>query len=355
MAQLSKTKQIGSSIFQNYVVILVGIVLAILFCLLRPDSFATTANLTMILGSVAPLKIILALGILIPLIAGDYDMSAGATMTFCSMVTAYVYQVMLMPLIVAITMGILAGGLIGALNGFIVTKFNINPFIVTMGTQTLVLGLALGISTQNITIIRDDILTKISVSKIFSLPVVFYYTIILCAILFYVFEKTSIGKRVLIVGSNQNVAKLSGIKVSRVRFLCFLSSGLIAGIAGVLYVGKTGAGSPQAASSYLMPAFAAVFLGSTIIKMGRYNPIGTLVAVYFLEMTTTGLQHLGAPSWIQNFFYGLALIGAVLFSVFGKTAEEKKKFNQEQLSRQKEIEAKKLSATDSNRTLTSAN
>lgn len=331
-----------AGVLQSYAVVLIGIVLIILFCALKPDTFATNANLKTILGSVAPLRILLALGIMIPLIAGDYDMSAGATMALCSMVVAHVYQIMNMPLIVAITLGIVSGIAIGALNGFIITKFNINPFIVTMGTQTLVSGLALGINTQNITITRDTRLSDISVTKLFGLPLVFFYTIIVCAILFYIFEKTSVGKRVLIVGKSQNVAKLSGIKVGRVRFLCFVVSGAIAGVAGVLYTGKTGAGSPQAAMQYLMPAFAAVFLGSTIIKMGRYNPFGTLIAVYFLETTTTGLQHLGAPSWIQNIFYGGALIGAVLFAVMGKTMQDKKKFNIEQAARIKEIEERQL-------------
>lgn len=337
-----KKKTDYSSILQSYVVVIVGIVLIALFCGLKPDTFATTANLTTILGSVAPLRIMLALGIMIPLIAGDYDMSAGAVMAFSSMVVAYVYQVMDMPLGVAITMGVLSGVLIGALNGFIITKFNINPFIVTMGTQTLVSGLALGVSTQNITITKSAILSNIAVTKIIGLPLVFFYTILLCVLLFYIFEKTSIGKRVLIVGNNQNVAKLSGIKVTRVRFLCFVISGGIAGLAGVLYAGKTGAGSPQAAMAYLMPAFAAVFLGSTIIKMGRYNPIGTLIAVYFLETTTTGLQHLGAPSWIQNIFYGGALIAAVLFAVLGKEMQDKKKFKIEQMQRLREIEEKNM-------------
>lgn len=342
-----KKKTDYSSILQSYVVVIVGVVLIALFCGLRPDTFATMANLTTILGSVAPLRIMLALGIMIPLIAGDYDMSAGAVMAFSSMVVAHVYQVMDMPLGVAITMGVLSGVLIGALNGFIITKFNINPFIVTMGTQTLVSGLALGVSAQNITITKSATLSNIAVTKIIGLPLVFFYTILLCVLLFYIFEKTSIGKRVLIVGNNQNVAKLSGIKVTRVRFLCFVISGGIAGLAGVLYAGKTGAGSPQAAMAYLMPAFAAVFLGSTIIKMGRYNPIGTLIAVYFLETTTTGLQHLGAPSWIQNIFYGGALIAAVLFAVLGKEMQDKKKFKIEQMQRLKEIEEKNVAKKES--------
>lgn len=341
-----KKKADFSSVLQSYVVVIVGLILIVLFCALKPDTFATNANFKTILGSVAPLRIMLALGIMIPLIAGDYDMSAGAVMALSSMVVAHVYQVMNMPLGVAVTMGVLTGVLIGALNGYIVTKFNINPFIVTMGTQTLVSGLALGVNTQNITITKSQALSDIAVTKVGGLPLVFFYTLILCALLFYIFEKTSVGKRVLIVGNNQNVAKLSGIKVVRVRFLCFVISGGIAGLAGVLYAGKTGAGSPQAAMAYLMPAFAAVFLGSTIIKMGRYNPIGTLIAVYFLETTTTGLQHLGAPSWIQNIFYGGALIAAVLFAVLGKAMQEKKKFKIEQAQRIKEIEARKVAQNE---------
>lgn len=337
---MKKNQKVGKSNFlQKYAVVLVWIILIIVFSILRPDTFATTANACTILSANAVIRIAVAMAILVPLIAGDYDMSVAAILTLSNMVVAYTNVTLGMPIGVSMLMGILVGIAAGAFNGFIVTKFDINPFIVTMGSQTLIAGLCLMINTQSIGGVSDFLKNLIN-TKVSGLTLAFFYVIVLSILLYYIFEHTAVGKRVLIVGNGIQVAKLSGINVKRVRFMCFVVSGAIAGLAGVMYSGRTGAGHPSAGMNFLMPAFAAVFLGSTCIKVGRYNPIGTVIAVYFLETGITGLQLLGVPTFIQNIFYGGALIVAVLFSVLVNKAQAKKEFMMEQSLRNEANEKK---------------
>jgi len=126
------------------------------------------------------------------------------------------------------------------------------------------------------------------------------------------FEQTVYGRRLLFTGRGREVARLSGIRVNRVRVSAMTASGFISALAGVMYVGTTGAADPSSAFSFLLPAFAAAFLGFTAIRPGRFNAWGTFVAVYFLISGITGLELRGVPAFVQQLFYGAALILAVV-------------------------------------------
>ena len=127
----------------------------------------------------------------------------------------------------------------------------------------------------------------------------------------YVLEMTPLGQRVTFVGQSRAVARLSGIRVDRTRAGAFVVAGLIAGLAGVVAVATSGAADPSNGPDLMLPALAAAFLGSTTIRPGRLNMIGALIAVYFLAMGVDGLELLGVQNWVQNVFYGGALVIAV--------------------------------------------
>ncbi|SDB28751.1 ABC transporter permease [Eubacterium oxidoreducens] len=323
---------------QKSAVIMAWIAMFIFFAILMPDTFFTWNNIRTMLASQAVL-VMCALAILVPIIGGAYDMSVAANVTFVNILIAKLNVDLGVPLMPCVIIGVLAGVGIGALNGVIVTKFNISPFIVTMGMQTLIAGLALMVSQASITGMGQMIKDLVYAKKIFSIAPSFYYAIILCAILAYVFAKTAGGKRLLIVGQSEQTARLSGINVERIRFFSFVLSGLISGCAGVVYTGVTGSGNPTAGLSYLLPAFAAVFLGSTILSPGRFNAVGTVIAVYFLTTGTNGLALLGVQSYIQNIFYGAALIVAVIFAAVTKKSKEKKEESEAKALREKQLES----------------
>jgi ribose transport system permease protein len=147
-----------------------------------------------------------------------------------------------------------------------------------------------------------------------GIPLSFYYGLALCVGVWYVLEHRPVGRRLLFVGRGRSVARLSGVRVARIRFGALVASAALAGLAGVLYAGTIGGADPSSGATFLLPAFAAAFLGATSIVPGRFNPWGAFVAVYFLVTGVTGLQLLGADSYVQQLFYGGALILAVALS-----------------------------------------
>jgi ribose transport system permease protein len=180
---------------------------------------------------------------------------------------------------------------------------------------TFVSGIALWISNSTeVSGVAMSLVNAVVVDRLFGISLEFYYLIIIALVMWYFLEFTPPGRRALVVGKGREVARLSGLRVGRIRLLSFVAAGLLSGLAGVVYVGTSGSADPSAGTALLLPAFAAVFLGSTVLYPGRFNPWGTLVAVYFLTTGIDGLAMLGVSTFVQQLFYGGALIVAVLLS-----------------------------------------
>lgn len=322
-----------SNLLQKYALIVAWIVLIIAFSIWMPGTFNSMLNIRTLLSSQAVL-VIASLAVLIPIIAGDYDMSVAATLTVVNISVAKLNVDMGLPLWLCIVIGLLIGICIGAINGLIITIFKLNAFIVTMGMYTFLTGISLMISLQTISGVDQALKDYVYVKKIAGLSPAFFYAVILTAIIAYILSMTMPGKRVLIIGRGENVARLSGINVEKTRFLCFVCSGLVAAIGGIMYTGVLGGGSPTGGLGYMMSAFAAVFLGSTCFKPGRFNALGTIVAVYFLSTGTNGLQLHGAQSYVTNLFYGIALVVAVIFAAVAKKSQEKKEVKKAKQSKE---------------------
>jgi ribose transport system permease protein len=255
--------------------------------------------------------------LLLPLTAGDYDLSVAATLTLAAMTLAILNVNHGWPIWAAILAALAAGLAVGLVNGFLVVVLEIDSLIATLGSQTFITGVVLWISdSQTISGISESLIDWVVLKRLFGIPLEFYYGIALGLVLFYVFELMPVGRRLLFVGRGRSVARLSGIRVGRLRWGALAASGLISAFAGVLYAGTLGSADPTSGLQFLLPAFAAAFLGATTIIPGRFNPLGSIAALYFLVTGITGLQLLGAQSYIQNLFYGAALIFAVTLSQF---------------------------------------
>jgi ribose transport system permease protein len=294
-----------------------AIVIAI-FSLLRPDTFFTTANLQSIAGSQAVLLVV-TLGLLIPLTAGEFDLSVAGTLTIANVLVGYLNVVHHWPIGLTVLAVLTAGVLIGAVNAFFVLVLEIESIVVTLGTGTLLLGAALGINNITIGGISDTLVSAAR-TQLLGIQLAFFYGLLLVVIVWYVFQYTPLGRYLFFVGSGRDVARLSGLRVQRIRAGSFIASGVIAAAAGVLLAGVLGASDPNAGGQYLLPAFAGAFLGATCIVPGRFNAWGSFVAVYFLVTGISGLQLLGLSGWIEQVFYGGSLVIAVSLS---KLAEKR--------------------------------
>jgi ribose transport system permease protein len=318
----SRTKAMITRRAEQFGLIVVWFVMIGIFGYLQPDTFLTWANLSTILGSQAVL-VVVTLGLLIPLTANDFDLSIAYTMTLSSMLIAVLNVNQGVAIGWAIAAAAIAGLVIGLVNGLLITIFRIHSLIVTLGVGTFLHGLTLWLSdSMTISGISPALINAVIVQRLFGIPLEFYYAIGIALIIWYVLEYTAIGRRILFVGRGREVARLSGINTDRVRIGCLMASGFLGALAGVLYTGTQGAADPVSGVSYQLPAFAAAFLGSTCIVPGRFNPWGTTVAVYFLVTGITGLVFLGVSSFIQEMFYGGALVIAVTLSQLVRGRQE---------------------------------
>lgn len=287
----------------------------IVFGILKPDTFLTSANLSSILASQAVL-VVVTLALIIPLTAGDYDLSVAAVVGLSAMLLAILNVNLGWPVGLALLVALAAGLAVGLVNGaLVVLLLQIDSLIVTLGMSTFVTGIVLWVSGSNtVSGVSQSLVRPIIVWRLLGVPLEFYYALAVAVIVWYVFRYTPMGKRVLVVGRGREVARLSGIRVGTVRWGALACSAAIAAFGGILYAGTSGAAGPSSGLELLLPAFAAAFLGATTIQPGRFNAWGTLIAVYFLVTGITGLQLTGAESYVQNLFYGAALVLGVAFS-----------------------------------------
>lgn len=180
--------------------------------------------------------------------------------------------------------------------------------------STFILGIALWMTNMATIFGLPEYFAQIALFKIAGLPVGFYYGLALMLVFAYILRFTPLGRNMRFVGENREVSRLAGVRITRIRFGAFTFAGLIAGLGGVITAAGTGGFDATVSQMYLLPIFAATFLGSAVLQPGRFNPLGTVIAVFFLSTGVIGLQMLGAAGWVQNVFYGGVLVVAVTIS-----------------------------------------
>ncbi|MDN4174067.1 ABC transporter permease [Nocardioides sp. SOB77] len=294
----------------KYALIGVWALMALYFYSQVPDTFGTSGTFSSIFGSQQVL-VFLAMSALVTLVVGEFDLSVAAMMGITATVIPVLAGVHGMDIVLACLLGVGAAVLAGAVNAFFVVVLDVSSFVVTLGMATLLTGVAQLVSGSTIVSVSSPGLAKIAIGDVLGMPVSFWYGIALALVIAYVLAWTPLGRAMVFVGANAEVARLAGIRVHRVRFGAYVTAGLLAGLAGLVLVATVGGFDSSTSNSYLLPALAAVFLGTAVVQPGAFNPIGTMVAIYFLTTGIFGLQLLGYAGWIQNVFYGAGLVVAV--------------------------------------------
>lgn len=288
--------------------VLVGLI--VLFSIWVPDTFLTTTTLKTLLSQQA-ITAIVAIGLVLPLAAGVFDLSVGLVLGLGAIVSAWLIGTHDHGVVLAVGFALLAGLTVGIVNGLLVTKVRIDSFIATLGISACLTAVITWISGDQLVIGLPEAFKVISTTEVGGIVLPVFYLFILAAVLWFVLDHTPIGRRIYATGGGADAARLAGVRTSRVIFGAFVASALIASLAGVLQTASIGTGDPNIGPSYLLPAFAAAFLGSTQIKPGRFNVWGTVLAVYVLATGVKGLQLAGAPFWLPDLFNGVALLLAV--------------------------------------------
>jgi ribose transport system permease protein len=294
----------------RYGVVVALLLLIVVFSLLRPDTFFTTGNFQSILNTESVL-VILALGLIVPLASGEFDLSIAAVLGFSAGLLAHLTANEHWAVLPALGVTLLAALLTGVLNGVFVVYFGVNSFITTLGIGTIVGGLAIAIFTaETIGGIPSSFSDPFRV-ELLGLDMPVFLAFGLALVMWYFLQHTPTGRYVFFAGEGREAARLAGVRVDRIRFGGLVGSALFAWLAGIVLAAQTGAAQATYGSPFLLPAFAAAFLGATTIKVGRPNAWGTVAAVYLLAVGTVGLQLLGAADWVEDVFNGSALVLAV--------------------------------------------
>jgi ribose transport system permease protein len=256
------------------------------------------------------------MALLVPLICGRFDVSVAANLGFCAVAAAAAMGTYHQSLFVAILVALLVGTTVGVVNGIVVAFLGVNSIISTIGTATILTGLVDAYTGgQPIFNGLSRTLTNLPTQHILDVPAIFIVTLVVCVICWYAVTQMPFGRYLLAVGSNLNAAHLNGVRIRRTVLLSFIVSGLIAGAAGVLQVSAEGSGDPSIGNlNLLIPALAAVFLGATTIRPGRYNVGGTLIAIIFIATVESGLTLNGLQPWVNDVFNGAAVMIAIALS-----------------------------------------
>lgn len=287
------------------------VVLIAFFSILEPSTFFTTANLQIILGSQAVL-VMLALAVTVALTANEFDLSVGFVAAFGGVLLALLTGEHGWSAAAAIPFVLVAGIAFGLVNALLVVKIGVNSFIATLGTGTLLSGITVKLADSAILTGMPDLVTEVTTTKLLGVQAIFFFAIALAVILWYLLEHTPIGRWTVFTGAGAEVARLSGLPVERIRAGVLILSAAIATFAGMLQAGLLGSADPNGGASFLLPAFAAAFLGATTFKRGRFNVWGTVLAVYMVIVGIVGLQMTtGATAWIVSVFNGGVLVVAV--------------------------------------------
>lgn len=296
---------------QAYSILVAWAVLILVFTLLLPDTFLTVQNFTAIANSKTA-TVLLTLGLIFALAAGEFDLSIGAALSLGAAIPAWLYDVYGTPVLIGILVALMAAALMGALNALLSVRYNIASLVVTLGTGTAVIGLVAGIVGNSTISIRGDWWNVVLTHRTFGLYTSFWIVMLIALIIWYILQQTPIGRHLYFVGQGREVARLAGIRVNAYRYAALITSATLGCLAGAFLLGNTGAIQARVGQFFILAAFAAAFLGSTAIVPGRFNAWGTVVAVYFIETGITGLQLLGLQAWVSDVFYGTALVVGVL-------------------------------------------
>ncbi|BBB47235.1 ABC transporter permease [Pelolinea submarina] len=318
MTKNNASKQARLNSFRELGIVAAFFLILAVLVILSPNSFARPTNLINILKQ-ASINGILATGMMFVIISGGIDLSVGSTVALAGVIAATYAHPGEYPLVVPIALSMLVGLAAGIANGLIVAFGNIPPFIVSLGSMTIIRGLALiasnGQPVFNVTKAFENIAGGFVLQYIPHL-VIFFLSV--TAISAFVLTRTVFGRRVYAVGGNEATAKVSGINVNMIKIGVYSISGFLAGLAGLLLASRIVSGNPTAGQSYELDAIAAAVIGGVSMTGGAGKWYGTVIGALIIAVIGNGLDILNVSSHFQLIIKGTIIIVAVLLDVKGK-------------------------------------
>jgi ribose transport system permease protein len=290
---------------------LLGLIIISIIVGVTSPSFLTQYNLISVLRQ-ASINGLLAFGLTIVIISGGIDLSVGSTLAVSSMVMALLIKLGL-PSELAILAGLSVGAVIGAINGLLISKGKLQPFIATLGTMMVFRGVTLYISDGvPASKLGDGLIEWIGRGYFLGIPAPVYVLFFVFLIFNYFLKNTTFGKRIYAIGGNAKAARLSGIKVEKNIVYIYMISGILAALAGVILTSRVDSAVPTAGQTYELSAIAAAVIGGVSLVGGKGKATGTIVGVLIIAVIINGLNLLGISAYLQQIITGLVIVLAVI-------------------------------------------
>ncbi|HUY49225.1 MAG TPA: ABC transporter permease [Streptosporangiaceae bacterium] len=300
----------AAATIRNYGTVALLLALILIFWATAP-SFMTLRNVQSVL-IIQTVTALMTLGVMFPLIVGEFDLSVGYLVGFLGILGAYLAGHGWGVVFVIGSM-IIGGLLIGLFNGVLTQRARISSFIATLGVGIVLQGFTEGLSGGQVLYSNiPRLVDKLGGGYAGPLAISVWIALGFAAVLFYVLEHTPLGRSFYAVGGSERVAFLAGLRTARLKIIAFGASGLLVGIAAIFALGQSGSANPGFGPDLLLPAYAAAFLGVTTYRAGYYNVIGSVVGILLLAVGFNGLSLWGVPFWVQPVFNGGVLLAAVM-------------------------------------------
>jgi ribose transport system permease protein len=307
LAHLSRTAAI-LRLLPVYGLPILTVLLILGFSIALPDTFPTALNLRSILSDKA-IVALLSLAAMLPMMAGRIDLTVGFGIVMWHILAISLQVTYHVPWPLAILVVLCCAALTGLINGLLVEVAQIDSFIATLGTGTILYALALWHTDgRQVMGVLPPGFIGVNGLSILGMPMPSVYVVILAVVLWVVTERLPLGRHIYAIGANEKAAALNGIPVSAYVVGVFVASGLIAGFTGVVLASKLRIGQANVGLDYLLPALVGAFLGSTTIRPGRVNVLGTIVGVAILAVGISGIQQLGGAFFVEPLFNGTTLV-----------------------------------------------
>lgn len=310
-----KEKLSFNAVWQRFGTFGILILLLIILAVARPQHFFSTSTVTQILAQ-SSVNILIAMGEFFAILIAGIDLSVGSVVALTGMATAKLMVSGVHPLL-AVLFGILLGAFLGFLNGLLVNVTGLHPFIITLGTQAILRGVTLIISNSSAVFGFPASFTRVISTNIFGLiPLVALIAIAAALILSFLTRQTKLGRNIYALGGNKESAWYSGINVNLHTLIVFIISGICAGIAGIVLLGRVGSAEPAAATGFETYAIAASIIGGTSFFGGKGKIFGVVMGGFIIGVINFGMNLLSLPSTLQQVVMGALIIGSVALDRF---------------------------------------
>ena len=292
------------------------------------DNFFTTANGLNVLRQVA-VNICIATGMTLIVLTGGIDLSVGSVLAFCGAITAGLLKFGVsfvsadlfvgFTILGAILSGILCGGILGFINGFSITRFKVPPFVATLAMLTIARGLTMLYTGGHPISNLGDNYAQIGTGSFLEIPIPVWIALVVVLLAVFVTQKTKLGRYIYAIGGNEVAARLSGIRINRIKIIVYSIGGGLAALGGAIVTSRLDSAQPNAGISYELDAIAAVVIGGTSLNGGKGTVWGTVIGAVIIGVLNNGLVLLNvSPFWQQVVKGGVILLAVIIDKIGDK-------------------------------------